>query len=206
MDSTLKQYLETEILPRYEAFDAAHRRDHAEAVIGESLRLAAAFGARADLACVAAAYHDLGLEAGRERHHLRSGELLRADRRLRAWFTEEEIETMARAAEDHRASAERAPRSLYGRIVAEADRTIDPATILRRTVQYGSAHAPELDRAGQFVRFEEHLRRKYGEGGYLRLWLPDPEKQRRLEELRQLLRDRAELRRRFDALYDETVR
>ena len=202
MDTSLQRYLDEEILPRYEHFDAAHRRTHAEAVIGESRRLAALFCAREELACVAAAYHDLGLEAGRKRHHLRSGELLRADRRLRDWFTEEEIETRAAAAEDHRASAERAPRTLYGRIVAEADRTIDPETILRRTVQYGAAHMPELDRAGQYARFTEHLRRKYGEGGYLRLWLPDPAKQRRLEELRTMMRDEELLRRRFDALYE----
>lgn len=198
----LSVYLEEEILPRYDRFDAAHRRDHAEAVTRESLRLAARYGLRSDMVRTIAVYHDLGLEEGRERHHLRSGELLRGDLRLRRWFSEGEIALMADAAEDHRASSEHAPRTIYGRIVAEADRTIDPETILRRTVQYGLSHLPTLDREAQYARFAEHLQRKYAEGGYLRLWIPDAEKERRLERLRALLRDEAALRRAFNALYD----
>ena len=79
--------------------------------------------------------------------------------------------------------------------------------MLRRTVQYGLEHCPELDREGQYARCCEHLQRKYADGGYLRLWIPRSENARRLEELRALLRDRDGLRRRFDAIYDrETAR
>ena len=51
--------------------------------------------------------------------------MIRADRQLAAWFTPQEIEIIAQAAEDHRASAKSKPRSIYGMIVAEADRIID---------------------------------------------------------------------------------
>ena len=37
MKQDLKDYIEQEILPQYDGFDAAHRRDHAEKVICESL-------------------------------------------------------------------------------------------------------------------------------------------------------------------------
>ncbi len=57
-------------------------------------------------------------------------------------YWEEEIETVAQAAEDHRASSDHDPRSIYGRIVAEADRLIDPVTIIRRTIQYVLSHYP----------------------------------------------------------------
>ena len=113
---------------------------------------------------------------------------------------------IAEAAEDHRASSGRPPRTIYGRIVAEADRVIDCETTLRRTVQYGLEHAPELDREGQFARFAEHLRTKYGEGGYLRLWLPESENASRLDELRAVIRDDRQLRVRFDELYDDELR
>lgn len=202
MHEDLRDYIETEILPRYETFDAAHRTDHVRTVIEQSLRLAAHYDTSEEMVYVIAAYHDLGLTDGRERHHIRSGELLAADETLRRWFTEEEMNTMREAVEDHRASAEREPRTVYGRIVAEADRCIDAETVLRRTIQYGLEHCPELDREAQYARCCEHLERKYADGGYLRLWIPHSDNARRLEELRALIRRPEELRRRFDAIYD----
>lgn len=202
MHEDLRDYIETEILPRYETFDAAHRTDHVRTVIEQSLTLAAHYETSEEMVYVIAAYHDLGLTDGRERHHIRSGELLAADETLRRWFTEEEMNTMREAVEDHRASAEREPRTVYGRIVAEADRCIDAETVLRRTIQYGLEHYPELDREAQYARCCEHLERKYADGGYLRLWIPHSENARRLEELRALIRRPEELRRRFDAIYD----
>lgn len=192
MNNDLKRYIEQEILPRYAHFDTAHRCDHAEMVIRESLRLAEQTEVNRAMVYVVAAYHDTGLEESRERHHLRSGELLRADKRLRRWFSEEQIEVMAEAVEDHRASSSHAPRSIYGRIVAEADRTIDPELILRRTVQYGLTHYPEYDREEHYRRFRAHLDEKYAEGGYLRLWMPDPQKEARLGELRALIHNETE--------------
>lgn len=201
-DSELHAHIETEILPRYAAFDAAHREDHARTVIHKSLRLAAHYDVDPNMVYVVAAYHDLGLAEGRERHHLHSGAILRADPALRRWFSHKQIETMALAVEDHRASSEHEPRSLYGRIVAEADRCIDPDTVIRRTVQYGMDHHPALTHEEQFERCREHLRRKYAEGGYLRLWIPESDNALRLEQLRALIRDEEELRRRFERIYD----
>lgn len=203
MRPSLKQYIEQEILPRYDHFDSAHRRDHAEQVMRESLRLAALHGAREELAYTIAAYHDTGLVAGRELHHIHSGEIIRADQCLREWFTEEEIALMAEAAEDHRASSDHAPRTIYGQIVAEADRTIEPLMILRRTVQYGLTHYPSLTREEHYNRFLGHLLEKYAEGGYLRLWIADPEKEQRLGELRALIRDRELLRTTFEQLFQQ---
>ena len=203
MNEELQTYIEQEILPRYDHFDSAHRRDHAELVMRESVRLAALHWAREELSYTIAAYHDTGLVEGRELHHIHSGRIIRADQRLREWFTEEEIALMAEAAEDHRASSDRAPRTIYGQIVAEADRTIDPLTILKRTVQYGLTHYPAYDREEHYRRFLEHLLEKYAEGGYLRLWIPDPEKEARLQELRDLIRNREELRATFDEIFNQ---
>ena len=198
----LQAYVEREILPRYRSFDRAHNLDHVQAVIARSLTLAAGYEVNPDMVYAVAAYHDTGLTNGRENHHLDAGRILEADTELRRWFTREEIRTMREAVEDHRASSGHAPRSIYGRIVAEADRMIDPATILRRTIQYGLAHYPELDREGHYARCLQHLREKYAEGGYLRLWIAESENARQLEALRRIIRDPEELRRRFDAAFD----
>lgn len=203
----LKAYIEAEIIPRYESFDAAHRTDHVRTVIAQSLDLARHYDVDTDMIYTVAAYHDTGLARGRELHHIHSGEILLADTALRRWFTEAQLAVMRDAVEDHRASSGHAPRTIYGRIVAEADRCIDPATVIRRTVQYGLAHYPALDREGHFERCLAHLQKKYAEGGYLRLWIPESDNARRQEELRTLIRDEARLRETFDTIFDrETAR
>ena len=127
----LKAYIEAEIIPRYGAFDAAHRTDHVRTVIAQSLVLAGHYEVDADMVYAIAAYHDTGLAYGRESHHIRSGEILLGDSFMRQRFTEEQMAVMRDAIEDHRASSDHAPRTIYGRIVAEADRCIDPETAAR---------------------------------------------------------------------------
>ena len=145
-----------------------------------------------------AAYHDTGLCEGREHHHEASARIVRSDQNLRQWFTEEQISMMADATEDHRASADHEPRTLYGRIVAEADRHIDPLNIIERTIQFGLDHYPELSLQEHFARMVAHLKEKYGRGGYLKLWFDDSPNALRLEELRKMIYDEALLRELFD--------
>ena len=199
----MKHYIETEIIPRYEAFDKAHRTDHVRQVIAESLQLASYYEVDERMVYTIAACHDIGLCEGREHHHLVSGRLMRADEHLREWFTEEEIEVMAQAVEDHRASNDYAPRSIYGRIVAEADRLIEPMQILRRTVQYGLSHYPELTQEQHYLCYCEHLQEKYAEGGYLKLWIPESGNAEHLAELRAIISDKTFKRTIFEQLYLE---
>lgn len=204
----LQQYVEQEILPRYDHHDAAHRRDHAETVINQSLVIGRQLNAHGDsldedMVYAIAAYHDTGLCEGRERHHEASARIIRQDKELLRWFSEEQIEIMADAAEDHRASAKHAPRTIYGRIVAEADRVIVPETIIMRTIQYGLDHYPTLDREAHYERTVQHLREKYGDGGYLQLWFPDSPNAARLQQLRQIINDPTQLRDVFDTLFDK---
>lgn len=200
----LESYVEAEIIPRYRAFDAAHNTDHVRSVIRESLALAQGLP-EADVRMVytVAAYHDTGLCRDRKTHHLVSGEILAADPVLPRWFSPAEIEVMRQAVEDHRASADHEPRSLYGRIVAEADRLIDPDTTLRRTVQYGLRQAPEADARWHYTHFCRHLDEKYAPGGYLKLWFPHGQNARRLKELQALMADKAWLEATFARLYAE---
>lgn len=199
----LEAYVEAEIIPRYRQFDKAHQEDHARCVIQQALELAQYYDVDTDLVYTAAAYHDTGLAVDRATHHLESGRIIRDDARLREWFTADEIELIAEAAEDHRASAKTAPRGIYGRLIAEADRQIDPMTIIRRTIQFGLSHYPELPPEGHWERTLEHLQEKYGDGGYLHLWIPESPNAARLEELRKLIREPASLRPIFDRLFAE---
>ena len=89
--------------------------------------------------------------------------------------------------------------------MAEADRFIDPETIVRRTVQFGLEHYPELDKAGHYERTVQHLHEKYGRKGYLKLWFPDSPNAKRLELLRQIIDDEPQLRRLFNEYWENII-
>lgn len=198
----LAAYVEAEILPRYDAFDPAHRRDHILKVIDNSLSLAEHYDVDPDMIYAIAAFHDLGVAKGRERHHIESGIIVENDPWLKSRFSPEQIHLMKEAVEDHRASNTWEPRSIYGKIVAEADRDIVPEQVIKRTIQYGKAHYPEMDRERQYERFVKHIEGKYGTGGYLHLWLPQSPNASRLAELRSIIADKDRLRELFDRYYE----
>ena len=203
---TLKEYIESEILPQYDHFDTSHQRDHALKVIEESMRLARFYDVDLDMVYAIAAFHDTGLVEGRELHHLVSGQMVRKDVFLNRYFEASQVEIMAQAVEDHRASSKHGPRSVYGRIVAEADRDIIPLKIIRRTVQYGLSHYPALNKEGHWARTVEHLDEKYAEGGYLKLYIPQSQNAERLEELRAIIRDISRLRSVFEEIFAQEIK
>jgi uncharacterized protein len=180
-------YIENCIIPQYAAFDDAHNIEHVTRVIDVSLQLAAEYDVNPIMCYVIAAYHDLGLPQGRATHHLTSAHILRDDKALRNWCSETNINIMAEAIEDHRASAENPPRSIYGAIVAEADRDLRPEVPLRRTIQYGLSHYPNEDYEFHKQRTIEHLTEKYGRNGYLKLPLNSRINLEGLEQLRQII-------------------
>lgn len=205
MNENLKNYIEDNILPQYINYDKAHQRDHIETVIEESLNLADHFGVDMDMAYAIAAYHDLGIPEGRETHHITSAKRLLADKELTKWFSDEKLKVMAEAIEDHRASSKNEPRSIYGKIVAEADRNIDTEIVLRRIIQYGISHFPDLNKEEQYTRMLGHLHEKYAEGGYIKLWIPESRNAKKLAELRLIIKDDSKLRAFYDKIYDSII-
>ncbi len=201
----LTDFVETQILPRYAAFDRAHGMEHVTRVVRRSLALARTTGADINMVYVVAAYHDLGLSGPRAVHHLTGGKILMQDARLKRWFSPEQLNIMKEAIEDHRASASRAPRSVYGKIVAEADRDLSPETVFMRAVQFGLDNNPELDREGQWQRFKLHMERKYSTAGYIRLWIHGSENERNLKMLRDILVQPPLLRQWFERCYARAI-
>lgn len=206
----LKTHIENHILPYYDTFDHGHDRKHAESVINESFNLVSqlecadkAQSINCLMVYAIAAYHDLGLCINREHHHLNSGYYIRQDSALAQWFDSDQIETMAQAAEDHRASRKQPPRSLYGCIISEADRCIDPITILRRTVQFSLRHYPDFTKEQHLMRAYDHMIEKYSETGYLKLWMHSERNTKGLNDLRNIIHNKTELISICSRLYDE---
>lgn len=203
INERLQDFIEKEIIPTYNHFDKAHQTGHVREVITQSILLASHYEVNINMVYAIAAYHDLGLSVDRKTHHLVSGKILRDDTRLREWFSEDDMETMAQAVEDHRASSNHEPRSIYGKIVAEADRLIDSTAIIRRTVQYGLEHYPELNKEGHILRAMAHLDEKYAEGGYLKLWIPESPNAERLRQLQETIKDRTKCLELIERIYIE---
>jgi HD domain. len=205
LDEKLIEYIDNEIVPQYSNFDNAHQINHVKDVIFRSLSLAEHYDVNVNMVYAIAAFHDTGLCEGRELHHIISGKIIMNNCNLRRWFSDEQISIMAQAAEDHRASSDHEPRSIYGKIVAEADRLIDPKTVIQRTILYGLSHYPQYDKEEHYLRFKNHMKDKYSDSGYIKLWLPESENTIKLEELRRLIREESKLQEAFSITYQELI-
>ena len=206
VDLDLMAFVEQQILPRYNAFGKSHGLGHVQRVIKNALTLVPATGANPNMVYVSAAYHDLGMEGPRAIHHITSGKILAADARLKKWFSPEQIRIMKEAVEDHRASSSHVPRSIYGKIVAEADRELDSNIVFSRAVLYGLENYPEKNKDEQWKRFYNHINEKYGRKGYIRLWIPNSPNAKKLKFIRELIDRQVDLRKVFDKLYNEIFR
>ena len=113
---------------------------------------------------------------------------------------------MKEAVEDHRAAASHAPRSIYGKIVAEADRDMEPEMVFRRTIEFGLDHYPDMNREQQWERFLTHMDNKYSINGYIKLWIPHSPNAKKLKQIREIIAQPEELRKFFDRLFDEESR
>ena len=89
------------------------------------------------------------------------------------------------------------------KIVAEADRDLEPEIVFRRAVQFGLAHYPEFGKEQQWKRFKDHMDNKYSLHGYIKLWIPGSDNERKLNELRSYIADCVRLRKMFERIYNE---
>ena len=201
VNSEISIYVQNNIIPCYSQFDDAHNIDHVEKIIKNSLRIASEYDVNIDMVYVIAAYHDVGLKNSRENHEKTSAAFLLDDIKLKDWFSGHEIEIMVEAIEDHRASNDNVPRSIYGKIISEADRDIEYETIIKRVIQYSLANYPNYDFKQHFSRSYEHLEEKYGKSGYLKLWLDTEQNRNQLEKLRNKIANKHELEIDFKELF-----
>nr|WP_308570161.1 HD domain-containing protein [uncultured Prevotella sp.] len=197
----LMEFIETQILPRYNQFGKSHGLEHVTRVIQNSLALSRTTGTNIDMVYTIAAYHDLGMIGPRAIHHITGGKILASDARLKKWFTPEQIKVMKEAVEDHRASMSRAPRSLYGKIIAEADRDLEPEVVFRRAIEYELENDPQKSEEEQWQDFLEHMNEKYSRNGYIHLWIPGSSNEKNLKIIHNIIDDPTQLRKIFNRIF-----
>ncbi len=206
INKELLRYIETNIIPRYRKNDKAHNENHVRCVIHNSILIAEKYDIDKNIVYTAAAYHDLGLEVERERHEVFSKEIMLNDKKLDEFFNKEEKEIIAEAILTHRASSKVEPNSIYGKIVADADRDLIPVHIIERTILYSLENFLQYDKKDHFIRTQEHIESKYGKEGYIKLWLDSKVNHKRLEKLRNLISDKSRFERVFDYYFEKHIK
>src|SRR5690554_1412253 len=116
IDPLLIEYCERNIIPKYKLLDLAHQPNHVFDVIEKSLIIAKDYDVNIQMIYVVAVFHDIGLLVNRKTHHIDGGKILKDDVFIQNYFTTDEIVIMKQAVEDHRASNDDAPRTIYGKI------------------------------------------------------------------------------------------
>lgn len=169
INQKLKKYIETEILPSYQRNDEGHNIEHINYVIKKSLNFAKTIpNINIDMVYTIAAYHDIGHYIDAKNHEKVSAEMVLKDKKLNEFFNDKQIKEIAEAVMDHRASSENDPRSVYGEIIASADKNTSIDVSLKRTFNYTKRHNPTMSTEEIMEKSRQHMIDKFGEHGYAR--------------------------------------
>lgn len=162
----LEKYIYDNIIPIYEKNDKAHSTKHVKTVIDNIIELSETLNLDKKMCLAIAAFHDIGHHIDAENHEKVSAEIFINDEFIIKNFSGNEIILMKEAIEDHRTSKKEEPRSIYGKVICSADRSIDLDDILKRTYDYGLHHYPNYTEEEQIQRVREHLTERFGKNGY----------------------------------------
>ena len=191
INKDLQKYIEENIFPEYEKNEEGHRLDHIKYVIDRSFKFASTIpNINYNMVYVIAAYHDIGHHIDAKKHEIISAEIMEKDTQLKKYFNAEELKIIKEAIEDHRASSDHEPRTIYGKIVSTADRNNTVEDCLKRTYTYGKAHTEGLTDEELFERSYDVLVKKFGYNGYAKFYFEDEEYDNFLKDIRKLLEDK----------------
>lgn len=204
INEELKHYIETNIFPIYNKIDKGHNlENHILPVIQDSIKLALKIpDLNLDIVYAVAAYHDVGLINGRLNHHISSKEFVINDENLRKWFNDYDIKLIAEAVEDHRAHTE--PRNIYGKIISDADKSVDLKEILIRTHFGIKTKFPHKKLDTFDMEFEaayNWILKKNSENGYITFYY-DIDKKNKLNNLHELVKNKDYIRKEYYKIYN----
>jgi len=204
MNQELIKYIEEKIFPEYSKNEEGHGIGHIKTVIERSKKLSIDFDVDQDMVYTVASFHDIGHHIDRKNHEKVSADIFYQNEDMKNFFTEKERLIIKEAIEDHRSTLDREPRSIYGKIVSSADRTIlDIDESLKRAYVYGKKHFPEYNEEESRIRVREHYINKYGRNGYAKTFIKDEEYDIALERFRKLLDNEEEFYKRLDKVIEK---
>lgn len=188
----LIKYIEQIVNYHYNLNDKGHGVEHAKYVINRSFEFAYQVESiNLEMVYVIAAYHDVAHHIDVKNHETISAKMLMEDKKLKDFFTDEQIKIMSEAVEDHRSSMETEPRSIYGKIVSSADRNTSVEVTLKRCYSYNRRHFSELKESEIIEECRKFLLKKFGINGYARskMFFDDKEYKKYLDDITDLALD-----------------
>ena len=194
----LKKYIEENILPIYKNNESGHGIEHINYVIERCIRFSKQFNnLDINIIYTSACFHDICHHINKDKHEMLSAEFFYNDLNMKTFFNEEERITIKEAIEDHRASSKNVPRSIYGKLLSTADRSISLEDFLERCYSYTLKHFPDYDLDEIIERSYNHTKEKYGNGGYAKSYIKDIEYDNFLNEVNEVINDKTLFRKRF---------
>lgn len=190
LNQELRKYVENNILPLYDKNENGHKIDHINYVINRCFELCNNLNVDINMLYVVAAYHDIGYHIDYKNHEKVSAKVMYGDKELKKFFDEKQLMIMKEAIEDHRASLNKEPRNIYGKLVSSADRNINVDESLKRIYYYSIEHFNELDEDKAIEECYQHALMKFGKNGYINFFFEDEKYKNYLKELNYLLNDK----------------
>lgn len=186
----LIEYMEKEIFPIYKTFDKGHNLDHITSVIDRAFEISGEIdNLDPNIVYASAALHDIGVQVERKNHALHSAEFVKNNSKLRQFFSEEEIKIIAEAVEDHSTSRGVEPRSIYGKIVCDADKDNDIEISLLRAYEFTKRYFPDYSEEECYKNIYEQLVYKFGSEGKVKYWINSQKQQDFMQSMRNLAQD-----------------
>ncbi len=191
VNKDLEKYIEENIFPIYDKNEKAHGIEHIKYVIERSFEFAKEVpDVNLDIVYTVAAFHDIGHHINPKKHEIISADLMYKDENLKKFFTDDERKVIKEAIEDHRASSNHDPRSIYGKIVSTADRYNTVHSCMKSSYIYTKKNLPDLNEEEIFENCYLHLLNKFGNEGYAKFFFKDETYEAFLKEIQNLLEDK----------------
>jgi|GEM_PF-990418 len=169
--NTVQTYFEKTIYPFYFDKIGTLYANHAKRVIEKSLQFAKQVKEpiNTDMVFAVAAFHDIGLVKGKKDHEKTSAKMFLDDKEVTKFFTKDQMQIIAQAIEDHRASLDRDPRTIYGKIVSTADRLgwLDVDEAFRVWYANRLRDKPHMTLDEMIEDARQHVLEKFGKDGYV---------------------------------------
>lgn len=209
--SDVVKFIKEEIKPLYKTFDKAHNLSHFKFVTENSVLYATRLieqGEEVDLelAYVVGALHDVGITSGREGHAKSSAKWVNNCKKLKELFSEEKINIIAEAVEDHSSHLAYEPRNIYGKIVADADRNNSVYLVFSRPIKFGIKHEKWRTREEHIDRVYEFVQEKFGRNGYVKYHLNIEETRKEQQKVWALLDNEESCKNYIAGLFDEITK
>ena len=192
-------FIEENIFPEYDKNDGGHNLAHILEVIRRSFALNDTFklGLDHNMIYAIAACHDWGKYEEHETHNIIAARNFMSTEGFKQFFTDEEMQTIKEAIEDHRSSKEDEPRSTYGKLISSADRNTRIEIVFIRSFFVAHERMPETNIEEYLDYTIKRLSKKYDEENPENMFYEDETYKVFIQDMRDLLKKENEFKNRY---------